>query len=175
MSKARGECGAAGLRRPGMRHVAMYAYICLHFDMSEQRRSDRKRTQTQLSGHRGWKGQERQGRTRPGELTKPPLPARMTAWVGLCSSTRWGAAGSESGLARTAWPGPDSNDRKDAAAAAHAAHRDQAVEQVYERFETACDDLDSGLFHLDLPHCYCCMQCFAGARWTATSCVARAW
>jgi hypothetical protein len=29
--------------------------------------------------------------------------------------------------------------------------------------ETACDDLDSGLFHLDQPHCYCCMRFFAGA------------
>jgi hypothetical protein len=32
--------------------------------------------------------------------------------------------------------------------------------KVYERFETACDDLDSGpgLFQLDLdqPHCSCC-------------------
>jgi hypothetical protein len=37
------------------------------------------------------------------------------------------------------------------------------VQQVYERFETACDDLDSGLFDLDQPHCYCCMQFFAGA------------
>jgi hypothetical protein len=48
-------------------------------------------------------------------------------------------------------------------AAATAARRDQAVQQVYERFETACDDLDSGLFHLDDRHCYCCMQFFAGA------------
>jgi hypothetical protein len=41
----------------------------------------------------------------------------------------------------------------------------KAVQQVYERFETACDDLDSGLFQLDLDkHCYCCMQFFAGAR-----------
>jgi hypothetical protein len=39
----------------------------------------------------------------------------------------------------------------------------KAMQQVYERFETACNDLDSGLFHLDQPHCYCCMQLFAGA------------
>jgi hypothetical protein len=51
-----------------------------------------------------------------------------------------------------------------AAAAAAAARRDQAVQKVYQRFETACDDLDSGLFQLDLDkHCYCCMQFFAGA------------
>jgi hypothetical protein len=44
-------------------------------------------------------------------------------------------------------------------AAATAARSAKAVEQVYERFEAACDDLDSGLFDLDLDkHCYCCMQ-----------------
>ncbi len=48
-------------------------------------------------------------------------------------------------------------------AAAAAATSAKAVQQVYERFETACDDLDSGLFDLDQPHCYCCMQFFAGA------------
>jgi hypothetical protein len=49
-------------------------------------------------------------------------------------------------------------------AAATAALSAKAVERVYERFETACDDLDSGLFDLDLDlHCYCCMQFFAGA------------
>ncbi len=37
------------------------------------------------------------------------------------------------------------------------------MQQVYERFETACDDLDSGLFDLDQRHCYCCMQFFGGA------------
>ncbi len=38
------------------------------------------------------------------------------------------------------------------------------MQQVYERFETACDDLDSGLFDPDLDqHCYCCMQLFDGA------------
>jgi hypothetical protein len=36
-------------------------------------------------------------------LTKPPLPARMSTWVGLCSSARWGARGA-SGLARPARP-----------------------------------------------------------------------
>jgi hypothetical protein len=35
--------------------------------------------------------------------------------------------------------------------------------RVFERFETACDDLDSGLFSLDQRHCYCCMIFFAGA------------
>jgi hypothetical protein len=48
-------------------------------------------------------------------------------------------------------------------AAATAATRDRAVAKVYERFETACDDLDCGLFDLDQRHCYCCMQFFAGA------------
>ncbi len=37
------------------------------------------------------------------------------------------------------------------------------MQQQYERDETACDDLDSGLFNLDQPHCYCCMQFFGGA------------
>ncbi len=64
---------------------------CLHFDMSEQRRTDRKRTQTQDQGP---------GPGRPGELTKPPLPARMTTWVGLCSSARWGGGRG----ARLGWP-----------------------------------------------------------------------
>jgi hypothetical protein len=54
------------------------------------------------------------------------------------------------------------NGRGDGGAAARSA---KAVQEVYERFETACDDLDSGLFHLDLDqHCYCCMQFCAGAR-----------
>ncbi len=44
-----------------------------------------------------------------------------------------------------------------------AAWSEQAVQEVYERFETACDDLDSGLFDLDQRHCYCCMQFFGGA------------
>jgi hypothetical protein len=48
-------------------------------------------------------------------------------------------------------------------AAAHAANSTKAVQQVSERFETACDDLDSGLFDLADRHCYCCMQFFAGS------------
>jgi hypothetical protein len=48
-------------------------------------------------------------------------------------------------------------------AAATEAQAAKAVQQVYERFEAACDDLDSGLFDLDQPHCYCCMRFFAGA------------
>jgi hypothetical protein len=48
-------------------------------------------------------------------------------------------------------------------AAATAALSEKAVQEVYERFETACDDLDSGLFDADDQHCYCCMQFFAGA------------
>jgi hypothetical protein len=49
-------------------------------------------------------------------------------------------------------------------AAGTAANSAKAVERVYERFEAACDDLDSGLFDLALDqHCYCCMQFFAGA------------
>ncbi len=50
-----------------------------------------------------------------------------------------------------------------AAAAAAAANSAKAVQQVYERFETACDDLDSGLFNLTQRHCYCCMLFFVGA------------
>jgi hypothetical protein len=37
------------------------------------------------------------------------------------------------------------------------------VQQVYERFESACDDLDRGLFDLADKHSYCCMQFFSGA------------
>jgi hypothetical protein len=48
-------------------------------------------------------------------------------------------------------------------AAAAAARSAKAVLKVYERFESACDDLDSGLFDLADRHCYCCMQFFAGA------------
>ncbi len=59
--------------------------------------------------------------------------------------------------------GVQGNSHATTTAAAHAARRDQAVQEVHERFETACDDLDSGLFHLDDPHCYCCMQFFDGA------------
>ncbi len=47
--------------------------------------------------------------------------------------------------------------------AATAASGEQAVQQVYERFETACDELDSGLFDLADQHCYCCMLFFGGA------------
>jgi hypothetical protein len=48
-------------------------------------------------------------------------------------------------------------------AAAAAARSALAVQKIYERFEAACDDLDSGLFSLDQRHCYCCMRFFAGA------------
>jgi hypothetical protein len=48
-------------------------------------------------------------------------------------------------------------------AAATAALSAKAVQKVYERFETAGDDLDSGLFDLADQHCYCCMQFFCGA------------
>jgi hypothetical protein len=57
----------------------------------------------------------------------------------------------------------NSNGRNGTIAVATAVRSDQSVLKVYERFETACDDLDSGLFHVDQPHCYCCMQFFAGA------------
>ncbi len=60
--------------------------------------------------------------------------------------------------------GLQGNSHATTTAAATEARRDQAVQEVYERFETACDDLDSGLFDLDLDqHCYCCMQFFDGA------------
>ncbi len=60
--------------------------------------------------------------------------------------------------------GVQGNSHATTTAAASAARRGQAVQEVYERFETACDDLASGLFDLDLDrHCYCCMQFFAGA------------
>ncbi len=49
-------------------------------------------------------------------------------------------------------------------AAATAAWSEKAVQEAYERFEAACDDLDSGLFDRALDqHCYCCMQLFGGA------------
>jgi hypothetical protein len=60
--------------------------------------------------------------------------------------------------------GVQGNSSRNSTAAATAARSAKAVEQVYQRFETACDDLDSGLFDLDLDkHCYCCMQFFGGA------------
>ncbi len=37
------------------------------------------------------------------------------------------------------------------------------MERVFERFETAYDDLDGGLFDRFDRHCYCCMQFFGGA------------
>jgi hypothetical protein len=42
----------------------------------------------------------RQGRAGPGERAQPPLQARMSPWLGLCSSARRGAARGASGLAR---------------------------------------------------------------------------
>ncbi len=59
--------------------------------------------------------------------------------------------------------GMHGNSHATTTAAATAARSDQAMQQVHERFETACDDLDSGLFDLDDRHCYCCMQFFGGA------------
>jgi hypothetical protein len=57
----------------------------------------------------------------------------------------------------------NSNGRNGTTAVATAVRSDQSVQQVYERFETACDDLDSGLFDLADRHCYCCMQFQASA------------
>jgi hypothetical protein len=59
--------------------------------------------------------------------------------------------------------GMQGNSNATTIAAATEASGAKAVQQVYERFEAACDDLDSGLFDLDQRHCYCCMQFFAGA------------
>ncbi len=59
--------------------------------------------------------------------------------------------------------GVQGNSHAATTAAAAAARIDKAVQEVYERFETACDDLDSGLFDLADQHCYCCMQFFCGA------------
>ncbi len=60
--------------------------------------------------------------------------------------------------------GVQGNSHATTTAAATAATSAKAVQEVYERFETACDDLDSGLFDLDLDrHCYCCMLFFDGA------------
>jgi hypothetical protein len=56
--------------------------------------------------------------------------------------------------------GVQGNSNATTTAAATAAISAKAVQQVYERFETACDDLDSGLFDLADQHCYCCMQLF---------------
>jgi hypothetical protein len=64
-------------------------------NMSEQRRSDRKRTQT-ATRDSGWSRQT-SARRELAKLAKPPLPARMTTWVGLCSSAGWGAARGASG------------------------------------------------------------------------------
>jgi hypothetical protein len=84
-------------------------------EMSE-RRSERKRTQPDfLEQQRLQDVRPRRARFRPGELTKPPLTPRMTTWLGLSSSARRGAAGAESGLARTArplCPAPPPTDRQ---------------------------------------------------------------
>jgi hypothetical protein len=50
--------------------------------------------------------------------------------------------------------GVQGNSHATTTAAATAALSAKAVQQVYERFETACDDLDSGLFDLADQHCY---------------------
>ncbi len=68
----------------------------------------------------------------------------------ICYKLFWGAGGTQGSSSRTT-------------AAAAAARVAKAVQEVYERFETACDDLDSGLFDLADRHCYCCMQFFCGA------------
>ncbi len=65
--------------------------------------------------------------------------------------------------ASNSWGARQGNSHAITTAAAAEARIDKAVQEVYERFETACDDLDSGLFDLDQPHCYCCMQFFCGA------------
>ncbi len=59
--------------------------------------------------------------------------------------------------------GVQGNSHASTTATARAAWSEQAVQRVYERFETACDDLDSGLFDLADQHCYCCMLFFGGA------------
>jgi hypothetical protein len=74
----------------------------------------------------------------------PPDAAQeryQRVWSAVWASAAQGRGGGACGSARTARP----------------------CCLVYERFETACDDLDSGLFDLDQLHCYCCMQFFAGA------------
>jgi hypothetical protein len=110
---------------------------------------------------------------------------REAAGSGACSSTFHGRLGAgvtisidavpavfRSGLLRqhpicstlfTGGGGGAQGNSSRGTAAVAAANSDKAVLKVYERFEAACDDLDSGLFDLDQPHCYCCMQFFAGA------------
>jgi hypothetical protein len=73
----------------------------------------------------------------------------MSPWVGLCSSARWGPRRFQVEPTGTSF---------------RSGELAKAGEKVYERFETACDDLDSGLLDLNLDkHCYCCMQFFGGA------------
>jgi hypothetical protein len=60
--------------------------------------------------------------------------------------------------------GLQGNSHATTTAAAATARSDKAVQEVYERFEAACDDLDGGLFDLADRHCYCCMQFIDGAR-----------
>jgi hypothetical protein len=114
----------------------------------------------------------------------PPRHAR--AGSGGCSSTFHGRLGAgvtisidavpsvfNSGLLRqhpicrslfNRGRGVQGNSHAITTAAATAANSSKAVQEVYERFETACDDLDSGLFDRALDqHCYCCMQFFGGA------------
>ena len=46
---------------------------------------------------------------------------------------------------------------------------DAAVAAVDQRYETACDDLDSWLFSLDDRHCFICMEFYGGARSSSRS------
>jgi hypothetical protein len=165
--------------------------------MSEQRRSGRKRTQTQFLGATQalrLRSNDSQLRViRPlhgcgptpraaGVIGKELLELavgwfREAAGSGGCSSTCHGRLGAGVTISFDAVPAVfrtglikqhpicsrlfcsgrgmqgNSNDSRNAAtAAATAAHSPQAVQRVYERFETACDDLDSGLFDLDDSH-----------------------
>jgi hypothetical protein len=137
--------------------------------MSDLRRSDRKRSQTQFEGAtqrlspsvrkdpgrkdrrkdqgtlqlRG-RRHHQHGRSARRVRNRPPQAAPHLLQAVL------GAGGVQGSSSR-------------GTAAATAANSAKAVQEVYERFETAFDDLDSGLFDADDQHCYCCMQFFGGA------------
>jgi hypothetical protein len=137
---------------------------------------------------RGASGLARTARPRCPALRRLPPPAspdREAAGSGGCSSTFHGRLGAGVTISIDAVPavfasgllnqhpicynlfnagrGMQVNSNATTTAAAATARSAKAVQQVYERFETAYDDLDSGLFDLDQRHCYCCMQFFAGA------------
>jgi hypothetical protein len=94
--------------------------------------------------------------------------ARQVVWEGFPPGQGFLQASGSGGL--------QGNSHAITTAAATAASSAKAVQQVYERFEAACDDLDSGLFDLNLDqHCFCCMQFFAAGGSQKVKVAGHAW